>query len=125
MSDHPPPPGPYVWSGTRDDPPKWDQDEADDFLGLRVLAGVTQLAADGKTVKWQAQYYGRIVSADQAEGIKIECEGRWAGKTMVLPPILRAFSYAKPGEYRLRSTGETVENPDLTTTWSITEPPKS
>jgi hypothetical protein len=108
-----------------DDPTSWDQEEADDFLGLTVLVGVTALAHDGKTVKWQAQYHGRIVSADRTEGIKVACEGRWVGTTMVLPPVLGAFQPAKPGEYRLRSTGETVQNPDLTTTWSVTEPLRS
>jgi hypothetical protein len=44
---------------------------------------------------------------------------------MTLPPHLSAFQAAKPGEYRLRATGETVENPDLTTSWTITQSPKS
>jgi hypothetical protein len=112
-------------SGIPDGPPKWDQEEAEGLLGLSVLAGVTYLAADGIRVTSQVQYHGRIVSVEATKGFEIACEGKWAGKTMTLPPVLQAFHHAKPGQYRLRSTGETIENPDLTTTWSITERSKS
>jgi hypothetical protein len=109
-------------SGNPDAGPwSWDQDEADGLVGLLVLVGVTYLAADGKTVKSQAQRYGRIVTANEANGFEIACEGKWAGETMKLPPVLQTFHHAKPGRYRLRSTGEMIENPDLTTAWSVTE----
>jgi hypothetical protein len=108
-----------------DSPPAWDQEEADGLVGLLVLAGITYLAADGKTVTSQVQCWGRIVSA-KPDGVAVACEGKlWAGETMTLPPDLRAFQAARSGDYRLRSTGETVENPDLTTSWTITQPPKS
>jgi hypothetical protein len=108
--------------GTR---PAWDQEDADGLVGQLVLAGITYVAMDGKTVTSQVQCWGRIVSA-KPEGIAIICEGKlWTGQTMTLPPHLSAFQAAKPGEYRLRSTGETVENPDLTTSWTITQSPKS
>jgi hypothetical protein len=113
-------------SGDPDDGPSvWDQEEADGLVGRLVLVGVTYLAADGKTVNSQAQRYGRIVSANETSGFEIACEGKWAGETMKLPPVLKAFHSARPGQYRLRSTGETIENPDLTTAWSVTEPSRS
>ena len=106
-------------------PPQWDQEEADGLVGQLVLAGITYLAADGKTVTSQVQCWGRIVSA-KPEGIAIICEGKmWSGQTMTLPPHLPAFQAARSGEYRLRSTGETIEDPDLTTSWTITQSPKS
>ena len=106
-------------------PPPWDQEEADGLVGQLVLVGITYVAADGKTVTSQVQCWGRIVSATP-EGIAILCEGEtWSGQTMALPPHLTAFQAARPGEYRLRSTGETVENPDLTTSWTVTQSPKS
>jgi hypothetical protein len=108
-----------------DGPPPWDQDEADWLIGKHVLVGVTYLASDGVTVSSQGQYHGRIVSADQSKGFAIECEGAWAGKTMGLPPMLSAFRLADPGKYKLRSTGEVVEDPDVLATWSIVEPSKS
>jgi hypothetical protein len=106
-------------------PPPWDQDEADLLLGKYALVGITYLASDGKTVTSQWQCHGRIVGADEKVGIKIECEGKlWTGETIVLPPVLSAFRFADPGEYKLRSTGETVKNPDVLATWSLTEAPK-
>jgi hypothetical protein len=108
-------------SGDLDGRPKWDQEEAEGLVGLLVLVGITSLAADGKTVTSQVQYFGRIVSVDEAKGFAIACEGKLVGETKTLPPDLRAFLHARPGQYRLRSTGETIENPDLTSTWSITE----
>jgi hypothetical protein len=112
-------------SGNPDDGPwPWDQEEADGVVGLLVLVGVTYLAVDGKTVTSQVQYHGRIINAKPG-GFEIACEGKWAGKTMTLPPDLRALHQARPGRYRLRSTGETIENPDITTSWSVTERSKS
>jgi hypothetical protein len=112
-------------SDESDGPPSWDQDEADWLIGKCVLVGVTYLASDGVTVSSQGQYHGKIVSADQEKGFAIECEGAWAGRTMGLPPVLSAFRPADPGEYKLRSTGEVVKDPDLLATWSIVEASKS
>jgi len=100
--------------------PAWDPDEADWLVGKYTLVGITYLASDGKTVTSQGQYHGRIVSADKETGFRIECEGKWAGHPCCLPPDLSAFRTAGPGEYRLRSTGETVTNPDVLATWTIT-----
>ena len=36
-----------------------------------------------------------------------------------LPPHLEAFQPAEPGEYRLRSTGEVLVDPDFVSTWTI------
>jgi hypothetical protein len=106
-------------------PPPWDQDEGDGLVGQMLLAGFTYLAADGKTVTSQVQFWGRIVSATP-KGVAVVCEGKvWSGQTVNLPPHLSMFLAARPGEYRLRSTGETVKDPDLTTSWTITQSPKS
>jgi hypothetical protein len=107
-------------------PPAWDQDEADDLVGLLVQTGITYLARDRETVtSSQVQCWGRIVSA-KPEGITIVCEGKTStGQTMTLPPHLLAFQAANPGRYTLRSTGETIEDPDLTTSWTMTSAAKS
>jgi hypothetical protein len=117
---------PWMPSGPPEgDEPAWDQEEADGLVGQLLLAGITYLAADGKTVQGKVQCYGRIVSADP-EGISVVCEGKqWSGETMTLPADLEAFQAAAPGQYTLSSTGETVDNPDLTTSWTITEALKS
>jgi hypothetical protein len=125
VSDRPPPSGPWQPSDGESDRPAWDQEEADDFVGLKVLVGVTYVEADGETVTSQAQYHGRIVGVDQIKGIEVACEGRWAGTTMTLPPALRSLQYARPGQYTLRSTGETIANLDLTTSFTVTAALKS
>jgi hypothetical protein len=117
----PPPTGPWVYKpGDVAGVPlsTWDQKKADEFVGKYVLAGITSLASDHKTVESQWQYHGRIVRVDRIKGIEVECEGQWAGHLMTLPPTLDAFFPARPGEYRLRSTGEVILNPDLTTQWT-------
>ena len=102
-----------------------DQSEADWLLGKIALVGIARLASDGATIKSQRQYHSKIVRADRSAGIVIECEGVWSGKTMTLPPKTNAFHPANSGEYRLRSTGEIIKDPDALATWSITEPVKS
>jgi hypothetical protein len=123
-----PPPERLPWMPSFDEAggsPKWDQSEADELIGKVAIVGVTNSASDGTTVKSQAQYHGKIVRADRNSGIVVECEGVWSGKTMTLPPHTGAFRPAAPGEYRLRSTGEIIKNPDVLTTWSIIPPVKS
>jgi hypothetical protein len=39
-----------------------------------------------------------------------------------LPPTTKPFLDAKPGDYTLKSTGEIIRNPDVTVSWTITEP---
>src|SRR5690242_15544203 len=113
------------WTPPAEGHPEWDQEEADDFVGQLVLIGITYVGSDGQPTKPQVQYYGRIAKADKDRGIEVACEGTNAGKTITMPPVLRAFYPARPGQYRLRSTGETVDDPDLTTTWTVTEKAKS
>src|SRR5437764_14216184 len=113
------------WKPPEGGNPEWDQEEADGFVGQLVLVGVTYVGPDGQPTQPQVQYYGRVVRADKTGGIEIACEGTRSGKTMTLPPVLQAFYPARPGQYRLRSTGETVDDPDLTTTWTVTERAKS
>ena len=104
--------------------PLWDQSEADSLVGQYLLGGLTYLASDGETVTSQVQFHGRIAKADK-KGVSVVCEGQtWRGQTATLPPDLRAFSAAGSGEYKLRTTGEIVNNPDLLTTWTIKEPSK-
>jgi hypothetical protein len=87
------------------------------FLGKLVLVGITRVNAAGEATA-HLQYHGRI-SGVSAEGIQIETPG---GKTMTLPPALNSLQPAAPGEYRERSSGEVVVNPDYISTWEIREP---
>lgn len=104
--------------------PQWDRDDADFLIGKYVLIGITQVAADG-TVTSQQQFHGRVTKAEQIVGIAIACEGARAGEAVVLPPDPKSFQLARPGRYTLRSTGEVIENPDMTSSWTIQAPVRS
>jgi hypothetical protein len=64
----------------------------------------------------QRQLVGTLSSVDPVRGIGFSLDG---GGTYRLPPDGRALEEACPGSYRLRSTGETVVDPDYTCTWTI------
>ena len=83
-----------------------------------MLVGITRLNRAGKVAE-QRQFHGRVARVSREEGIVIV---NAAGEELKLPPDVRAFVPADPGEYRLRSTGEVVVDPDYTATWTITPP---
>jgi hypothetical protein len=103
------------------EPPSWDEETAEALRSAYVLVGITTLDANGGLVS-QHQIHGRVSVADPDRGVCIELEGHSAGESYWLPPDLRSFEPANPGEYRLRSTGEVVVDPDFVSSWTITKP---
>lgn len=99
----------------------WDDRVAAEVVGKIVLIGLTHPAHGVAPVNYE-QLHGRIVSADRKQGFRIELEGLRSGEDFWLPPQTNTFVKAKPGTYRLRSTGEEVENPDYTSNWTINPP---
>jgi len=99
--------------------PNWHAERAAWLVGRYALVGMTWVESDGETVRRQAQYHGTIVSCAADKGITIACAGEHSGETICLPPAPTKFEDAKPGEYRLRTTGEVVKNPDVTSSWTI------
>lgn len=87
--------------------------------GKVILVGYTYVDDDGNAVE-QRQFWGRVESADD-RGIHIRCSD---GQRRSIPPSLQSTKIAAPGTYRLRSTGETIENPDLLSTWIVRSPGK-
>jgi hypothetical protein len=106
--------------GEADGKPAFDDSLAAALLGKCVLVGLTYEKQDG-TVTEQRQLHGTVVAADRS-GIRLTLLGGELGSTFNLPPDTRAFSPAPPGEYRLRSTGEIVVDPDYLSTWTIVAP---
>jgi hypothetical protein len=107
-----------------DSKPLWNQAEGDLLVGQYVLVGITYVASADKTATTHVQFHGKITKVDE-NGIAVTCEGKtWCGQIATLPPDLKAFRKANPGEYRLLSTGEVLKDPDLLTTWTINEPSK-
>ena len=99
------------------DRPLFDHALAAELLGKHVLVGITKLDHEENLLE-QVQYHGEVVVADQRDGFCVKLRGTREGQFEWLPPDTRAFTPARPGEYRLYSTGEVIANPDYTTTWT-------
>ena len=89
----------------------------DDLIGKVLLVGLTYYTHDECQIE-KKQFYGIVESADE-KSIRLR---KASGEILYLPPELEALECAAPGEYRLRSTGEIVSNPDFTAFWNIYEP---
>ncbi len=88
-----------------------------DLIGKTILIGLTYFTADNKFIE-QKQYWGTVTESSE-EKILVRLK---SGELFGLPPNLSSTRVAPPGEYRLRSTGEIVVNPDYLTTWNINRP---
>jgi hypothetical protein len=88
------------------------------LLGKYVLIGITRISDDDELLE-ERQCHGRIALVDPDVGIRVVLSD---GEVLTLPPDPDSFRDARPGVYRLRSTGEEVVDPDLTTVWTIREP---
>jgi hypothetical protein len=106
------------------------------LVGKTILVGITYMNNDEVVIE-QKQFHGTVITADEYKGILIKktsvekfnepqyVKGKLYAEDKEqfwLPADLSAFCIAEPGEYRLRSTGEIVENPDLISTWIFTKP---
>lgn len=87
----------------------------DSLLDKILLIGITVLD-DSEELITQIQVYGPVIRAD-ADGIVIYRNR--AQSEFTIPPDLENVSEAKPGEYNLRSTGETVIDPDYLSSWTV------
>jgi hypothetical protein len=99
--------------------PPFDHALAAELIGKHVLVGITYVNRAGE-VQNQLQFHGTVIKANYQDGIVLSLAGLRDGETYRLPPDTRAYSLAMPGEYRLRSTGEVVVDPDYTSSWTIT-----
>lgn len=89
----------------------------DEYIGKRILVGLTYLDDNGQLIK-QLQYHG-VISRITAKGIFIRLPN--GNDHCALPPDTALLKKATPGDYRLRSTGEIVTNPDYLAQWTITK----
>jgi hypothetical protein len=88
-----------------------------DLIGMTALVGITTLDHQGTLVR-REQFHGTIAAVTERE-ISIRLPD---GTTRSLPPAPEAFSPARQGEYRLKSTGEVVVDPDLVSVWTLRQP---
>jgi hypothetical protein len=95
-------------------------DSAAKYIGKHLLIGVTYLD-HAENILEQKQWYGTIIRVNDQEGIVIQRSD--IEQEMKLPPGLRSLKEAPKGEYRMRSTGKIVVDPDFLTTWTVKRPP--
>lgn len=88
------------------------------LLGKIMLVGITYYAEGDPEPIEQKQFWGEVTEVND-DLIRIQ---RPNGETLTLPPDLRSTKRARPGEYTLHSTGETVKDPDFLVTWNVTSP---
>ena len=87
-----------------------------EYVGHTALVGITYLNADGSV--WEkVQVHGTVTRIDD-RGWLVLSRPNGQGE-LAIPPRLDP---AKPGEYRLRSTGEAIVNPDFIGVYSVQPP---
>ena len=86
----------------------------DELIGKVLLVGITYYTHDNEFIE-QKQFYGTVTEANE----KLIRMQRKDGTDFTLPPDLSATKRARQGEYKLRSTGEVVVNPDFPATWNL------
>src|SRR4051794_18390118 len=84
-----------------------DDANAAGLIGKHVIVGLTHFNADG-SVRNKVQMHGRITAVDALVTMRLH----GSDEEFTLPYDFESFEPAEPGEYRLRSTGEVVVNPD-------------
>lgn len=87
----------------------------DSLLDKILLIGITVLDKDDELIT-QIQVYGPVIRIN-AEGIVISRNETQA--EFSIPPDFDNIFEAEPGEYKLRSTGEVVVEPDYLSSWTL------
>jgi hypothetical protein len=85
------------------------------LVGRTVLVGISFVDEDGVLLR-REQAFG--VVAEAADGV-VTVRRADGEEPVVLPADEESFHPAKPGTYRLSSTGQQVVNPDYLTTWTV------
>ena len=106
------------WTNDGDVPPV-DETKADRYIGKVVLIGVTYENSEGE-ISGRQQWAGVIKTYSNKDGIQVDLFD--SDEFCALPPWPDAISPAKPGVYRLKSTGREIEDPDYLATWICTAP---
>lgn len=86
----------------------------EELIGKHILIGITRLDHLGNEIE-RIQCHGYFESMDDVAHIRLID----TNEDFTLPPDLSSFQKAQPGEYRLRTTGEVVINPDYLCVWTV------
>jgi hypothetical protein len=98
--------------------PPFDEAFAQTLVGKTILVGRTIQDKRGE-FKGQEQFWGKVESASSG-GIVLVLRGSRTGERVTIPPATDWLERVQPGKYTLRSTGETVDDPDFLLTVRLT-----
>jgi hypothetical protein len=90
------------------------------MVGCRLLVGITYLD-DAGAVRGSEQFCGQVLEV--SDGVVV-VERPGDGEPALLPADADAYEAAAAGAYRLKSTGEVVQDPDYVTTWQVAVHPE-
>jgi hypothetical protein len=96
--------------------PDFDQDRASSMIGKTLLVGLTYMGSENEVARME-QFHGEVERASADAGVVLRLSG--SGREFVLPPDLSHIEAAPPGEYRLKTSGELVANPNFLCTYVI------
>jgi len=97
----------------------FDDKLASELIGKRLLVGITHQNSEGAMLR-RTQLVGHVTVADRNRGICIRDDQN--SQETRFPPDTRGITPARPGEYRNRTTGEVVKDPEYLASWRITAP---
>ena len=100
----------------------FDEELALGFIGKYLLVGITTVTHEGELLS-QEQLHG-VISSATAAGIEVDLKGSQQGVKWRMPPFLQDLTPAGPGIYRLKASGESVENPDFLFSLTVRKPLK-
>jgi hypothetical protein len=108
--------------GDRTLEPYWSEEAAAEKVNALCMIGITEMR--GEEVIARHQMFGTIRNVTR-DGVLFDLLGSRKGQTWMGPADDQAFVPAQEGIYRLRDTGEEVEDPDYEFSWIIDLGPAS
>lgn len=100
--------------------PQFNMEGIESMLGKGVIVDLSTFDADDRLVK-RRQMYGEVIRVGRDEGIVLKL--RDSGEEYILPPDMDGLQRPAPGSYSLEPDGDTIENPDFTTSVAVHLPP--
>jgi hypothetical protein len=92
--------------------------ERSDLEGAIVLVGITRKHKDGSISQEQHSGVASVRHYENMSVVDVHCDD---GISRNYPFDVRTLEVARPGEYRLRSTGTAVVDPHYLMTWIVEE----
>ena len=96
----------------------FDHSLAGSYIGKNLLFGITYCDHNENVLR-QTQNYGEIIEINE-HVMLVKLQG--SDETFTLPPFVAELEPAPEGEYKLRSTGQIIVNPDLLGRFQVIAP---